>query len=197
MANAREGRIVAVLIGMHPPLQTLREKQESEHATYLATTPVASVQVTLEGIVGDRHAGFTRRADGRTPFYPRGTPIGNHRQVSLVSLEDLAQLAATMGVPHIAPAWLGANIVVEGVAGLSKLAPATRCFFPDDATLVVTAENMPCVFPGRLIQHQYPDVQGLARMFPKSAIGLRGLVAWVERAGTIRTGDTVRIEMLE
>ena len=67
MANACEGRIVEVLIGTHPPLQTLREKQESEHAAYLATTTVASVQVTLEGIIGDRHAGFTRRAETARP----------------------------------------------------------------------------------------------------------------------------------
>lgn len=197
MTRTLEGRIAAVLIGESPPLNDLAEKNASPNAAYLVTTPVPQVQVTLEGFAGDRHAGFTRRADNRTPFYPRGTVIGNSRQVSLVSVEELALLAAAMGVPTIEAAWLGANLVVEGVPCLTTIPPTTRFFFPDEATLLVTAQNFPCVFPGKAIQHRYPDTPGLDRFFPKHAFGLRGLVAWVERPGTIRTGDTVRIAIPE
>ena len=197
MTRALEGRVVEVLIGTHPPVATLQEKQDSPDAAYLVTTPVPQVRVNVEGFAGDRHAGFTRRADNRTPFYPRGAVIGNNRQVSLLSVEELAQLAAAMGVPTIAAAWLGANLVIEGVPRLSQIPPTTRFFFPDDATLVITAENHPCVFPGKAIQHHYPEIAGLGRRFPKQALGLRGLVAWVERPGSIRTGDRVRIEIYD
>ncbi|MGI9147333.1 MAG: hypothetical protein ACR2IK_12385, partial [Chloroflexota bacterium] len=81
MSRTLAGRVIAVLIGMFPPVHTLREKNASTDAAYLVSTPVPEAVVTLEGFVGDRHAGFTRRADNRTPFYPRGTLMGNSRQV--------------------------------------------------------------------------------------------------------------------
>lgn len=195
MKQTLEGRIVETLVGREPPLHDLATKLDSPDAAYLVAMTVPEVRAELDGIVGDRHAGFTRRADNRTPFYPRGTVIGNNRQVSLVSIEELETLAAALGVPRIEAAWLGANLVVVGVPRLSHLPPATRLFFPDDATLVVTAENHPCVFPGKQLQARYPAVPGLDRAFPKYANGVRGLVAWVERAGIIRTGDTVRIAL--
>ncbi len=138
------------------------------------------MRVILEGFAGDRHAGVTKLADNRTPFYPRGTVIGNSRQVWLVSAEELAEIAAALGVPRI-----------------STIPPPTRLFFPDEATLLVTAQNFPCVFPGKAVQQQYPEAPGLDRLFPKHAYGLRGLVAWVEQSGTIREGDPVRIALAE
>ncbi len=194
MVHVLEGRVVEVLIGMAPPENALEPKLASPDADYLVTTPVPQVRVILEGFEGDRHAGFTRMADARTPFYPRGTVIGNSRQVSIVSVEELAEMAAALGVPRIEAAWLGANLVIEGVPRLSKLAVMSRCFFPELATLQITSENHPCVFPGKAIQRRYPEIAGLATTFPKRAFGLRGLVAWVERPGTISTGDAVRIE---
>jgi MOSC domain len=194
MAQMLEGRVVEVLIGRAPPQNALEPKLASPDADYLVTTPVPKVRVILEGFEGDRHAGFTRQADNRTPFYPRGTVIGNSRQVSIVSVEELAEMAAALGVPRIEAAWLGANLVIEGVPRLSKLPAMLRLFFSEEATLQVTAENHPCVFPGKAIQRRYPEITGLAITFPKRALGLRGLVAWVERPGMISTGDTVRIE---
>ncbi len=194
MAHSLEGRVVELLIGMAPPENALEPKLASPDADYLVTTPVSRVRVILEGFEGDRHAGFTRGADNRTPFYPRGTVIGNSRQVSIVSVEELAEMAAALGVPRIEAAWLGANLVIEGVQRLSKLAVMSRCFFPEQATLQITAENHPCIFPGKAIQRRYPEISGIASSFPKHALGLRGLVAWVERPGTIGAGDTVRIE---
>lgn len=194
MARVLEGRVVEVLIGTAPPLNALEPKLASPDAAYLVSTPVSAVRVTLEGFEGDRHAGFTRHADNRTPFYPRGTVIGNSRQVSIVSVEELTAMAAALGVPRIEAAWIGANLVIEGVPHLSKLPATIRFFFPEEATLLITAENHPCIFPGKQLQARYPDLPGLARAFPKHARGMRGLVAWVERPGMIHTGDAVRIE---
>ncbi|MCA1668286.1 MAG: hypothetical protein LC793_13000, partial [Thermomicrobia bacterium] len=97
MARVLEGRVVEVLIGTAPPLNALEPKVASPDAAYLVSTPVSEVRVTLEGFEGDRHAGFTRRADNRTPFYPRGTVIGNSRQVSIVSVEELTAMATALG----------------------------------------------------------------------------------------------------
>lgn len=193
MERALEGRVARVLVGREPLLGTLREKQESPDGAYLLTTAVPAARVTLDGFEGDRHAGPTRLADARTPFYPRGTLIRNSRQVSIVAVEELAELAEALGVPAVEPEWLGANLLLAGVPRLTRLPPGTRLFFPNDATLVVSAENEPCVFPGKAIQHHNPGVRGIVSNFPKRAIGLRGLVAWVERPGAIGEGDVVRV----
>lgn len=197
MTRTIHGEIVEVLIGERPLLATLGEKQASPDGAYLVTTPVSRVTVTLDGFAGDRHAGMTRRADGRTPFYPRGTLIRNSRQVSLVAVEELAALATALGVPHIEPAWLGANLALRGVPHLSRLPPGSRLFFPNEATLVIAAENMPCVYPGKALQARYPAMPGIVARFPQCALGLRGLVAWVERPGEIGTGEVVRIALAE
>lgn len=191
------GRVEAVLIGREPGLRTLKEKHASPGAAYLITEQVPEVRVTLEGFEGDRHAGMTRRSDGRTPFYPRGIAIRNARQVSLVSAEELAELAAALGIPAVMPEWLGANLVLSGVPRLSCVPPASRLFFPGEATLVVSDENHPCVFPGKAIQERNPDVPDIVATFPKAAYHRRGVVTWVERAGAIRAGDTVRVKIAE
>jgi hypothetical protein len=192
-----ECRVVDVLIGTAPPLNDINVKNASPDAAYLLTSSRPEVRVTFEGFEGDRHAGYTRLADNRTPFYKRGTVIGNSRQVSIVSVEELAELARALGVPCVEPGWLGANLVLEGLPRLSKLPPTSRLFFPDEATLVVTGENHPCIFPGKAIQHRYPQSTEVGPLFPKHAEGRRGLVAWVERPGVIRRGDTVRIDVFE
>jgi len=191
-----EGRIVQTLVGRHPPV-TLREKRESPDGAYLVSTPQATICANLEGIEGDRHAGWTRKADARVPFYPRGTVIRNTRQVSLVSIEELAEMAAALGLPIIEPSWIGANLAIIGVPRFSRLPPLTRLFFPDTCVLVLEGENHPCVFPGKALQAANPGIPGLVKSFPNAARHRRGLVSWVERAGTIRTGDTVRIVVPE
>ncbi len=158
------------------------------------TTPQTQVTVTFAGFEGDRHAGITRKADSRTPHYPRGTEIRNDRQVSIVSVEELAQIAAAMGLPEIKPEWLGANLSLQGIPSLTGLPPMTWLFFGAGAVLVVQAENLPCQHPGKIIQDAYarPDLQGL---FPKAGMHLRGLVACVERPGAILQGDPVEVEI--
>jgi hypothetical protein len=191
-----EATVTRVLIGRHP-LVPLSEKQASPDGQYLVSTRVPEVRASLEGLAGDRHAGFTRRADARVPHYPRGTEIHNSRQVSLIAEDELAAIAAYMDVPVIEPEWIGANLVLRGISNLSTLPPMTRIYFPDLAAIALEGENHPCIYPGKAIQRHYPDRLGIGKQFPKAAYHLRGVVGWVERAGMIREGDTVRIDVPE
>lgn len=163
-------------------------------ADSLVTTPVSEAQVTFEGFAGDKHAGWTRLSDSRTPFYERGTIIRNDRQVSIVSHEELAQIAGGLEVEAILPEWLGANLCLSAVAQLTRLPPATRIFFASGVVLTVSGENFPCKGPGKIIQAYFPDQENLISRFVSTARGLRGLVGVVERTGVIGVGETVRIE---
>jgi len=166
-------------------------------AVSLVTTRETMIEITMEGVAGDKHAGITRLSDSRTPWFTRGTVIRNSRQVSLVAAEELERIATAMDLPVIEPEWLGANLVLGNLPDFSHLPPGSRLFFPDHTVLVVTEQNFPCVYPGKVIQAQYPDTPRLAQHFPKAALHLRGLVACVEYPGTIREGDTVRVDVIE
>ncbi|MDH7489641.1 MAG: MOSC domain-containing protein [Anaerolineae bacterium] len=157
------------------------------------TTRADEARVTWEGFAGDRHAGLTRPSDGRTPHYPRGTEIRNSRQVSIVSAEELAEIAAAMGLESILPEWLGANLLLTGVPRLTRLPAGVRLFFSGGAVLVSEGENLPCIAPGRVIHAHHPHIPGLAPLFVRAAWGRRGIVAWVEKPGLIRVGDDVRL----
>jgi hypothetical protein len=95
------------------------------------TTGVEETPVDFGGFPGDRHHGVTMRSGGRTSHYPRGTEIRNNRQYSLLSVEELAEVAAALQLPGIHPEWLGANLVLSGIQGLTLLPPMTRLFFPN------------------------------------------------------------------
>lgn len=152
----------------------------------------SAIALKFEGVVGDKHAGFTRAADARVPHYPRGTVIRNERQVSVVSEEDLAQIAAALDLAHVLPEWLGANLSVSGIEALTLLPPGTRIHFPSGAALVVTAENLPCAGPGRVLAENFKRPK-LRTQFAKAALHLRGVLAVVERPGQIATGDAITL----
>jgi hypothetical protein len=179
MPPALTGHTVRVLLGDVPKRVLTRE--------------VPVLPLTLEGAVGDRHAGLTRKADVRTPWFPRGVLVRNSRQLSLVSTEELALIAAALEVPQVQAAWLGANLELAGVPRLTRLPPGTRLFFPEDAVLMMEGENTPCRKAGRALEPFCPERPALASRFVKAAHQRRGLVGWVERAGRIRPGDAVRV----
>ena len=179
MKISYEGVVLGVLVGLD--------------ANSLVTTRVVEIQATFEGFNGDRHAGFTLLSDGRTPHYPRGTVIRNNRQVSLVSAEELADIAERMGLADVQPEWLGANLLLEGIPNLTRLPPSSRIFFSQGAALIVTNENNPCDGPGKVIQAQYPDQPGAGAGFVKAAHHRRGLVAVVEKPGVIAVGDRASV----
>lgn len=161
-----------------------------QHRHTIESTPVPGVQATFEGLVGDNHAGLTRLSDVRVPHYARRTIIRNTRQFSMLSLEELAEVAAALCIAEVRAEWVGANLAMQGIPHLTMLPPSTRIFFPDDAVLVVDAENLPCTGPGQVIQQHYPGVPKLVQSFPKAAMHKRGVVGWVEREGYIKVGDT-------
>lgn len=160
------------------------------------TTRQSQVKVTFAGFEGDRHSGITRQSDGRTPRYPRGTEIRNDRQVSILSMEELDEIAAALDVPQILPEWLGANLVLTGISRLTQLPPSTRLFFSGGVTLVVTQLNLPCLGPGKIIQDYYSREELDAR-FVKAAMNLRGQVAVVEMPGILCEGEAVQAEIPE
>lgn len=179
MSTQLTGRTVRILIGPEPKNHVTRDMPE--------------VKVSFEGFLGDRHAGLTRPADVRMPWFPKGTLVRNTRQVSIVSTEELALIAEALEVPQVLAAWLGANLELAGVPRLTQLPPGTRLFFPEDATLVVDGENEPCRTAGRAVEAHHPERAGLASRFVKAAHHRRGLVGWVERPGVIHPGDKVKV----
>jgi hypothetical protein len=163
-------------------------------ASHFRTEPVAVLQTDLAGIIGDRHHGFTRPAGAREPWYPRGTPIRSGRQLSIVAIEELEDIARRLDIPHLEPGWIGANILVSGIPAFTRLPCGARLVCHDGAVLVNEGENAPCRFAGAEIARHFPERPGLDRLFPKAAIHLRGIVASVELAGMIAPGQlTVKI----
>jgi len=154
------------------------------------------IQAELAGLTGDRHYGHTALANARYP-YPRNTEIRNSRQVSIISVEEMESVAAEIGVPHILPEWLGANLLVSGIPSLTLVPPSSRFHFQGGAVLVIQGENDPCSYPGKLIQEQFPEIPRLSPAFISAAIHKRGLVAWIEKAGKIATGEEFTAEIAE
>ena len=154
-----------------------------------------ALTVDLEGIAGDVHAGFTRKASSREPWYPRGTPIRNNRQVTLVSGEELTAVAAAMDIALLEPGWIGANLVTEGLTNLTGLPVGTRLFFSGGVVLFVEGENAPCRIAGRSIAEHYPGRADMDLLFPKAAAHRRGLIASVERPGRIAVGETFTVRL--
>lgn len=153
------------------------------------------VEIHWEGFVGDKHYGLIRPAGSSQKPYPKGTEVRNVRQISIVSAEELAEVAVAMDLAAVEPAWVGANLMVSGVPELTKLPSGTRFYFESGVGIVVEGENMPCTTAGGSLQTQFPDRDDITTAFPKKAIGKRGLVAWVERPGIIRKGESVLVRL--
>ena len=160
----------------------------------IVSTRKEFVRVFYDGFEGDRHAGAFRGADVRAKHFPKGTQIWNSRQISIVSEDELEEIAEMMKVPEIKPEWLGANICVKGIPRLTLTLLGSKIFIPDcygglDVSFHITAINTPCVHPGAVIQDKYPDINGLESRFPSAAHRRRGVVAVVEHAGCIQEGS--------
>lgn len=155
----------------------------------LEKAEVARLELLFSGIKGDFHAGLTRKSDVRTiRQYPRDTDIRNVRQLTLVSEEELIDIAKLMGIPEMKAEWLGANIVTRGIPDLTMLTPSTRMQFPSGATIVVDMENFPCRQVADVVGQHYPEPKtGLVA----SAMHKRGVTAWVEREGVITSSDEI------
>ena len=164
----------------------------SSLAEDLASQPLKSVVMGFAGFEGEDHGGLNRSACSRlTNVHPKGTPLKNQRQLTVLSSEEMAETAAAMGIETgLDPCWVGANVVLSGVPSLTILPPGTRLQLPDGGTFVVDMENGPCKFPGEIIDRHHP---GQGKSYPTAAYGKRGFTAFVEREGTANLGDQVEI----
>jgi hypothetical protein len=195
------------MIEKHPP----RKMHGKVASVWLASgadfvsQPVDTMPLTHEGIRGDFHAGLTRKSGGREPWYKRGTEMRNERQISILSVEELGEIAAGMGVEELEAGWIGANLVLEGIPHLSYLPPRTLLFFDGGVTLRVDGYNAPCRLAGGMVakytgvdpgEREFRDTDE-ALAFKDAAHMKRGLVAWVEREGEIRPGEGVTARIWE
>lgn len=159
----------------------------------LESASLQSLRASFAGPEGEAHGGLTRPSCSRVlGQYPRNTEIRNTRQFSILSAEELALIAADMGLPALDPALVGATMVIEGIPDFSHLPPSSRLQGEGGATLVVDMNNRPCTLPAKPIEALHP---GLGKKFKPAAQGRRGITAWVEREGTFTLGETIRLHV--
>jgi MOSC domain-containing protein YiiM len=160
----------------------------------LRTVAVPSLTMTFAGPLGESRAGLTRPSDSRVVAqHPKGTEIRNVRQVSILSEEEIAEIAARIGIPALDPAWFGATMILRGIPDLTLVPPSSR--LKDEAsgaTLTVDMENLPCHLVSREIEAEHP---GHGRAFKAAARNRRGITAWVEREGEIAVGAQLRLHV--
>ncbi len=159
----------------------------------LASMSVQEITALFSGPVGEAHGGLTRPSDSRVlAQYKRGTPIRNTRQFSILSVEDLAAIAAKMGIDALDGALVGANMIVQGIPDFTHLPPSSRLQNEAGATLTIDMENRPCTLPHEPIEAEHA---GFGARFKAAAKGRRGVTAWVEREGVFRVGDRLRLHV--
>ena len=159
-----------------------------------------SIQIELDGIVGDRHRSYDRRT-WQGDKQPEGTIRRNERQWSAVSVEELAEIRDAMDLTDPPSATdLGANLCLTGLPKLSRMPKGTLLKFPSGAELMVEEFNPPCHDMGKKLAAKYTTRSGEAlstTAFSKAAKLNRGVVGVVEAVGTISAGDEVTVEIYE
>lgn len=164
-----------------------------DRANSLRAAACDRLNLDYDGVAGDAHSGLTRPSCSRvTSQYAKGTQIRNTRQISILSAEDLAAIAAELGLPHLPPTYLGANIVLQGIPDLTQLPPASRLIAQNGTSMTIDLENGPCKFPAQEIETDHP---GTGAGFIAAARGRRGVTAWVERPGTLELGQQLRLHV--
>ena len=162
-----------------------------DRAAGLEKSQVQSLRLLFSGIENDCHGGLTRQSDSRMlKQFRRGTEVKNARQVSILSAEELGEIARAMGIPAVKPEWVGANLVTSGIPDLTLLPPSTRLQFPSGATIVVDMENLPCRYPAAIIAEHHPEQ---TKGFVAAAANKRGVVGWAESEGVIGIGDAITV----
>jgi MOSC domain len=155
--------------------------------------PVAEMPLTFAGFAGEVHSGLTRPSDSRVlAQHPRGTTIRNVRQLAIVSAEEMAAVAAELGLESFDYAWVGASLVVAGIPDFSHVPPSSRLQAENGTTLVIDMENRPCQEPAVTIEAARP---GHGKVFKAAAKDRRGVTAWVEREGVLAVGMRLRLHI--
>lgn len=162
-----------------------------DRAAQLESVPVTELDLTFAGPAGEDHGGLTRPSCSRVlGLYKRGTEIRNSRQLAVMSAEELAEIAAAMGLERLDPALLGTTLVVQGLPDLSHLPPSSRLLADSGAAIAIDMENRPCTLPARPIETRHP---GFGARFKRAARARRGVMAWVEAEGRLAVGDRLRL----
>lgn len=184
-------------------VKTIRARVVSVHAGSnedLSKDSQPSIEVELDGIVGDAHRSFERETWAGDK-QPKGARRRNERQWSAVSTEELAEIGDAMSLERPPSAEdLGANLCLSGIPELSRLPKGTLLRFPSGAELVVEEYNPPCRAMGERIAKKYRTRSGeptITTAFPAAAKLLRGIVGVVEVPGRINAGDEVEVEIYE
>ncbi len=162
-----------------------------KRADDLKSHPIDFAQLTLDGIEGEDHGGRVRASCSRVSMmYQKGTEIANARQLSIMSAEELAEIASLAGLPDNRPEWWGASLCLEGIPELSALPPSSRLIFPSGASIRVDAENGTCIFASTEVATQ---AGGDVKKVKESSKNRRGLVGSVEAVGRISINDECRV----
>jgi len=150
-----------------------------------------SIQVELDGVVGDRHRSFQRET-WTSDKQPPGTVRRNERQWSAVSVEELAAMAREMDIAGpLTAGHMGANLGIAGIDRFSRLPRGTLLSFPSGAVLMVEEYNPPCLDMAKKLAAELFTRSGRplsASALSKAAMLTRGLVGVVEVPGMIRAG---------
>ncbi len=182
-------KIVAKVVSVHAGSNEDLSKEEHP-----------SIQLELNGVVGDRHRSYDR-STWQGDKQPEGTIRRNERQWSAVSVEELADIQDAMDLNEpLTATCLGANLCLTGLQELSRLPKGTLLKFPSGAELMVEEYNPPCHGMGKKLAAKYTSRSGeplSSTAFSKAAKLIRGVVGVVEVAGVISSGDEVTIEIYE
>lgn len=160
----------------------------------LVSDPKTEMPLSFAGYDAEDHAGLTRPSCSRVlAQYPRGTQIRNTRQLSIMSREDMDAIAADLGLGTLAPQLLGTSVLIEGIPDWTHVPPSSRLVAENGGPgIIVDMENRPCKYPGDYIEQAHP---GAGQAFKAAAKGRRGVTASVEREGTLRVGDVLRLHI--
>lgn len=163
----------------------------ADRSAALASNAAQSMDLTFAGPVGEDHGGETRASCSRVrDLYTPGTQIKNTRQLTILSQEELDQIAQNMGLPSLDPALLGASMVIRGIPDFTNITPCARLVAPSGASVTIEHANRPCTLPARPIETAHT---GFGAKFKPAAKGLRGVTAWVEAEGRIAVGDELAV----
>lgn len=154
---------------------------------------VKQLEFRLDGVIGDRHAGFERVTWEGDDKQVANTLRRNERQWSAVSSEELDEISEKMNlrVPLNAGD-IGANFCVSGTNNFSKLPKGTIFKFDSGVELIVEEYNPPCLGMSKNLAQNILDKNGNVldeTLFLQVAKYLRGLVGVVEVPGIIHKND--------
>ena len=159
----------------------------------LIKVSVKQLEFRLDGVIGDRHAGFERVTWEGDDKQVANTLRRNERQWSAVSSEELDEISEKMNlrVPLNAGD-IGANFCVSGANNFSKLPKGTIFKFDSGVELIVEEYNPPCLGMSKNLAQNILDKNGNVldeTLFLQVAKYLRGLVGVVEVPGIIHKND--------